>query len=129
MNTDFDALASMVAAKKLYPDATLVLSDKQQTIVKQFLNIYRDIFQFATFKDIVWKDVTHLIIVDVASLQRIGHFPKEFQANEVKMTIYDHHPPHKHDLCADESFIEQVGSTVTLLIEEIRKKELQITEF
>ena len=44
-NTDFDALASMIAAHKLHPDATLVITTKQTSLVKQFLTIYRDTFE------------------------------------------------------------------------------------
>jgi tRNA nucleotidyltransferase (CCA-adding enzyme) len=37
-NADFDALASMLAAKKLYPDATLVFSGSQERSLRDFLS-------------------------------------------------------------------------------------------
>jgi tRNA nucleotidyltransferase (CCA-adding enzyme) len=37
LNADFDCLASMVAAKKLYPDAKMVLSGSAEKMVHQYL--------------------------------------------------------------------------------------------
>ena len=129
MNTDFDALASLLAAKKLYPKATIVLSDKQNTQVKNFLNIYRDMFDFVQDRDINWQEVTELIIVDVASLSRIGNFTNELPVEQMKIIVYDHHPPADKDVHPDGGVIEQVGATVTLLVEKIKQKSLDISEF
>ncbi|WP_096199015.1 CBS domain-containing protein [Bacillus sp. FJAT-45350] len=128
VNIDFDGFASMIAAKKLYPDATLVITDKQNAAVKQFLAIYRDSIELYQSHLIDWDKVTHLIIVDVASLQRVGEFAEKLKDN-VTITVYDHHPPSKDDVVADESTIEFVGATVTLLVEEIKKREIDITPF
>lgn len=129
MNTDFDALASLFAAKKLYPKATIVLSDKHNEQVKRFLNMYRDTLEFERDRDIDWSKVTELIIVDVASLHRIGHFTDQLCRDELKITVYDHHPPMKDDVQKDDGLIEAVGATVTLFVEKIKRKSIPITEF
>jgi hypothetical protein len=36
LNADFDALASMIAAKKLYPEATLVFPGSQERNLRNF---------------------------------------------------------------------------------------------
>lgn len=129
VNTDFDALASMMAAKKLYPDAKIAISDKQETKVKQFLNIYRDTISYISDREVSWEDVTELIIVDVASLPRVGAFMKDVSLENMKITVYDHHPKHVGDVVADESYIEEVGAAVTLLLEKIKERELAFTAF
>lgn len=129
MNTDFDAFASLLAAKKLYPKATVVLSDKQNDQVKRFLNIYRDTIEFKRDRDIEWKKVKELIIVDVASLRRIGNFTDQLVLEQLKFIVYDHHPPVEGDIQVDEGVIEEVGATVTLLVEEIQRQALPISEF
>lgn len=129
VNTDFDALASLLAAKKLYPEATIALSDKQNAQVRRFLNIYRDTLSFERDRNIDWSEVTELIIVDVASLQRIGNFTDKLQLDRLKIIVYDHHPPTKHNVEADVSVIEQVGAAVTLLVEEIKRRGIPISEF
>lgn len=128
-NTDFDAFASMIAAKKLYPEAMLVLSDKTTTPVKQFLNIYRDTFHIVPENHIDWEKVTRLILVDVASLQRIGNVPKDLPLHNIEVIVYDHHPPRDTDVKTENRYVEPVGAAVTLLIEELKRRNITISEF
>lgn len=129
VNTDFDAFASLLAAKKLYPEATIVLSDKQNDQVKRFLNIYRDTFSFVRDRDIDWEKVDELIMVDVASLRRIGTYASKLPRESVHITVYDHHPPREGDVEADVAIIEDVGATITLLVEEIKRRSLPVDSF
>lgn len=129
VNTDFDALASMIAAKKLYPDAQLVISDKQDNRVQRFLNIYRDTFDFVRDIDVDWEEVTEMILVDVASLSRLGKLPKDFDEEKRKFIVYDHHPKRETDVAYDEGIVEPVGAAVTLLLEKIKSQGLPISKF
>lgn len=129
VNTDFDALASMIAAKKLYPNAQLVMSDKQDDRVTRYLNIYRDQFDFIRDVQVEWEKVTTIILVDLASLKRVGRISEDFNQENVNFIVYDHHPEHPNNVTRDGGTVEQVGAAVTLLIEEIKKQELPLTEF
>ena len=129
VNTDFDALASMIAAKKLYPDAQLVISDRQDGRVSRFLNIYRDTFDFVRDIHVNWEEVKSIILVDVATLSRIGKLPEDFNEENIEFIVYDHHPHHPNNVVPHTGIIEPVGAAVTLLIEEIRAKNIAITEF
>lgn len=128
VNTDFDALASMIAAKKLYPDAEVVLSDRQDPLVTRFLNIYRDTLPLKQANDIDWEEVTEVILVDVASLKRTGSIANRIR-DDVRTIVYDHHPKKHGDVTPDAGIVELVGATVTLLIEEIKQRSLAITPF
>ncbi|MDV6379472.1 CBS domain-containing protein [Sporosarcina sp. GW1-11] len=129
VNTDFDALASMIAAKKLYPDAQLVISDKLESRVQRFLNIYRDLFDFIPTARVDWEQVTEMIIVDVASLSRIGTLPKDFDPSKRHIIVYDHHQKSEKDVQYDEGIVELTGAAVTLLLEEIQRRNLSLTTF
>ncbi|OLO40658.1 hypothetical protein BTR23_06660 [Alkalihalophilus pseudofirmus] len=129
VNTDFDGLASMLAAKKLYPNAKMVISDKQNAAVKQFLAIYRDSLDLVQDHLIDWSTVTELILVDVASLTRTGEYTKNLNRDNLKITVYDHHPTQEGDVVSDKGAIEAVGATVTLLIEEIRQRSFTLSPF
>lgn len=125
-NTDFDALASLVAAKKLYPDAKMVISTSQHIQVQQYLALYRDHFSFYSQKEINWPDVTHLILVDVHSIDRTGL--KHEQLQPIHITIFDHHPVSEQlNVTSQDITIEQVGATITLLVERLTKKKLAIS--
>lgn len=129
VNTDFDALASMIAAKKLYPEAQLVISDKLENRVQRFLNIYRDMFDFIPNAHVDWEQVTEMIIVDVASLSRIGKLPNDFNPSTRNIIVFDHHPPGEKDVSYDEGIVEQTGAAVTILLEKIQERGLQISKF
>lgn len=121
INTDFDALASMLAAKKIYPNAKVVISDKQNITVKQFLTIYRENLGLVKDSELDWETVTEIIMVDEASLARVSDYTKDINREEIKIIVYDHHPEKKEDVTPDAGKIEMVGAAVTLLIEEIIK--------
>lgn len=129
VNTDFDALSSMIAAKKLHPNAQLVISTQQDNRVRRFLNIYRDTFDFIYDHEVEWEKVTYLILVDVASLNRIGQFSHLLNTDQLHVTVYDHHPVSKNDVEKDAGLIEQVGATVTLLTEKIKTEQIEISPF
>ncbi|MCD2137605.1 CBS domain-containing protein [Salinicoccus halitifaciens] len=129
VNTDFDALASLIAAKKLHPEAKVVIPNEQTAPVRQFLTIYRDTFDMTDDHLVKWEEVTSLILVDTASLSRLGNYTKKLDAEKLDITVYDHHPPGSKDVKAARRVIEPVGATVTLLIEEIIRRKIPISSF
>src|SRR5699024_2804775 len=96
---------------------------------KQFLNIYRDTLVFTYDKDLDWGKVSELIIVDVASAKRIGPFVESLDLQHVTITIYDHHPPKAGDIEPNYRYVEQVGATVTLLLEIMQQQHMEFTPF
>ncbi|SOC40654.1 CBS domain-containing protein [Salinicoccus kekensis] len=129
VNTDFDALASLIAAKKLHPEAKVVIPNEQTAPVRQFLTIYRDTFDMTDDHLVKWEEVTGLILVDTASLSRLGNYTKKLDAEKLDITVYDHHPPGSKVVKAARRVIEPVGATVTLLIEEIIRRKIPISSF
>ena len=129
MNTDFDALASMIAAKKIYPEAQVVITDKQNVPVKQYLTIYREMLDLMQDNLVDWSEVTEIILVDEASLSRVSDHIHKLTDDNVKITVYDHHPKKETDVKKDAGIIEPVGAAVTLLIEQIRNNNIAINAF
>lgn len=129
INTDFDALASMIAAQKLYPNAQVVISDKQNVTVSQFLTIYREKLNLIQDSQINFQEVTELIMVDEASLARVSDYTNELNHEKLKVIIYDHHLKAADDVTEYTGKIEPVGAAVTLLIEEIKERKLTISPF
>lgn len=125
---DFDAFASLVAAKKIYPEATIVMTDKQNAGVKQFLAIHRDSIDYIFDHQVKWQEVTHVILVDVATLSRVSDYVHHLP-HSVHFTIYDHHPYQDGDVQTEDKQIEPVGATITLLVEKIMEKEIPINGF
>jgi tRNA nucleotidyltransferase (CCA-adding enzyme) len=113
-NTDFDALASLLAASKLYPHATPVLPRRMNRNVQDFVTLYWEQMPFRPAEDLPRKSVAHLILVDtqtVPSLRGIG--------KGAQLEVIDHHPP-SPDLAAGVTFsFAETGATTTVLVEQI----------
>ncbi len=70
-NTDFDALASLVAASLLYPGLTPVLYRIVNPNVKAFLSIHKDMFEMPFVDEIDLAAVTQLVVVDINRWDRL----------------------------------------------------------
>jgi tRNA nucleotidyltransferase (CCA-adding enzyme) len=127
VNADFDAFASMVAAKKLYPNAVLAFAGSQEKSLRDFfLSSALYAFKWEKLKDIDLKKVTRLILVDIRQKNRIGKFASIVDKPGVDLHIYDHHPPAKDDLHGSQEVIREVGATVTILCQMLKKKKIPL---
>jgi tRNA nucleotidyltransferase (CCA-adding enzyme) len=128
INADFDSLSSMVAAKKLYPDATLVFPGSQEKSLRNFfLHSISYLFDFSRIKEIDLDQVKRLILVDTRQRNRIGRFAKLLDRKDVDIHIYDHHPASDDDIRGNKEVIRAIGSTTSILAEVIREKGIPIT--
>ncbi|HWI54327.1 MAG TPA: CBS domain-containing protein [Desulfobacteria bacterium] len=128
-NTDFDGLAAMIAAKKLYPEAELVYGGKLHSNVREFMALHKDTFAFRLAKDIPLKEVTRIILVDTKNPARIGEARTVLQNPGIDIHIFDHHPYSPDDISGDFTVVEQVGAATTILVEYMRDRNISINSF
>ncbi|MBU4478225.1 MAG: CBS domain-containing protein [Candidatus Omnitrophica bacterium] len=128
-NADFDALASLVAAKKLYPKAKIVLPAMQERSVRDFISLIRGGVKFELEKDIDFRNMKRLIVVDTCCRRRIGKAADYLTNPDLKIHCYDHHPARDADLAAEKKIYGKTGATVTLLVEIIKKRRIALTPF
>lgn len=128
INADFDAMASMLAAQKLYPDAVVVFPGSQEKNLRNFFiksMVY--LFNMADMKDIDFAKVKRLVLVDTRQAKRIGKMARLLNQPDLEIHIYDHHPPAPHDIEGHHIVHELTGANVTLLVERIREAGLSIS--
>jgi len=128
VNADFDALASMLAAKKLYPEAIMVFPGAQEKNLRNFfLHTSSYLFDFVRIKDVDLNKINRLILVDTRQKRRIGKFKKLLDRNDMEVHIYDHHPPSDDDIKGDLEIIQEHGAGISRMTEIIREKGIEIT--
>ena len=74
VNADFDAMASMLAAQKLYPDSVVVFPGSQEKNLRNFFiqsMVY--LFNMVDVKDLDFSSVKRLVLVDTRQPSRIGN--------------------------------------------------------
>jgi tRNA nucleotidyltransferase (CCA-adding enzyme) len=123
---DFDALASLVAAKLIYPDAKAVLPSSINANLKTFLSIHKDLFDFYSPKEIDYERVDTLIVVDTHTWGRLDpRISVLGEKQNLRIIVWDHHI--NGDMETDEKEIRETGATVTMLVQEIKKLRKLIT--
>jgi len=128
VNADFDALASMLAAQKLYPEALVVFPGSQEKNLKNFfINSMAYLFNMADIGDIDFKKVRRLVLVDTRQPGRIGKLAKLLNRKGIDIHIYDHHPATDNDIQGDREVYHLSGANVTLLIEIIARRNIEIS--
>ncbi|HEX5645742.1 MAG TPA: DHH family phosphoesterase, partial [Nitrospira sp.] len=88
-NTDFDGLASMVAARKLFPEAKLVIPAGAQETLRDFLAVHD--LNITKLKDIDVTQVSRLVLVDTQEPDRIGSLKSCLANPSVEIVVFDHH--------------------------------------
>ena len=128
LNADFDTIASMLAACKLYPGAVCVLPGSQEETVKGFL-VQSAFYNLPMRKprEIDLDKVTRLILVDIRTRSRIGIFGELVGRPGVPVHVYDHHPDEDADVKGDLEVIRRVGSTTTILVQILKERGIPIT--
>jgi tRNA nucleotidyltransferase (CCA-adding enzyme) len=130
-NADFDALAALVGAKKLYPDAQMVLGTGGSVELSAFLALHKDRFPTLAAADLDASAVDRVIIVDVRRAGRLkgyGALATRLARKDpaLDVHVFDHHPAAPDDLHGSFEVIAPVGSATTLLVEAIRARGVEI---
>ncbi len=128
VNADFDAMGSMIAAKKLYPEAVLVFPGSQERTLREFFvksTVY--IYDFKRLRDVDVNQVKRLILVDTRQFSRIGKFQEIVNRPDLEIHIYDHHPDSEDDINGQVMEIKPLGATVTILTQLIRERQIRLT--
>ncbi len=128
INADFDGLASMIAARKLYPEAVMVFSGSQEKNLRDFINeTLQDRYDFVRIKQINRETITRLIVVDTRDSRRIGAFAACLDNPNISIHLFDHHPDSPEDMKGDLELIKEVGSTTTLFTQLFQERQIPIS--
>ena len=121
-NADLDALAALLGARKIYPEAIAVLPRRMNRNVRDFCALYCDALSFTRQDDLPRGKFREIVLVDTQGLPSARG-----SRQDARVHIIDHHPL-AHELKKGMTFLGgDVGATTTLFVEEIHEKELPLT--
>jgi nanoRNase/pAp phosphatase (c-di-AMP/oligoRNAs hydrolase)/CBS domain-containing protein len=125
-NTDFDAMASVIAATFLYPGSIPILPKSLNPNVKAFLSIHKDLLQVGTVDDLDLDQISRLVVVDVNRWERLDGMASLQSRSDLEIFLWDHHF-NEGNISADFLCLEPTGATVTLLIRQLKTERKLIT--
>jgi len=127
MGADFDAFASMIAARRLHPGAVLFFPGSREESLRRMLATELVVFEEVRRKQIDPGGLTRVVLCDTRQPHRLGIVAEWLKRPEVERWVYDHHPPAEGDLEVGGGVVDPaVGCTATLMVEELRRREIGV---
>jgi tRNA nucleotidyltransferase (CCA-adding enzyme) len=128
VSSDFDSFAGMIAAKKIYPEAKIILPSAINQNVRKFITLYEDELPLLLdSKAVDFLKVKRVIVVDTKIASRIGPSQSALSNKGVEVIVYDHHQSSSDDIKATYDCSETAGSTTTILVNAIKNKKIYIS--
>ncbi len=122
--TDFDAFASMLACRRLYPGATVALAGSLNRNVRDFYRLHADELDLVEASTIDQDAVTRLIVVDATDPARLGELESLARRPEVEIVSFDHHP----EAGSAEGVVRSDdGALTTTLVSILAEREIAVT--
>jgi len=128
INADFDAIASVLAAQKLYPGSIVVLPGSSEKNLRNFfINSMAYLFNMGDIGQIDGSKVSRLVLVDTSQKDRIGKTADLLANPGLEVHVYDHHPAADGDVTADLRVYEATGATVSILARMLKEQDIPIS--
>ncbi len=123
---DFDALASLVLAGKIFPNSVCLIPSFSSSVYS-FFCLYGNLFEnLKNLKDIDLNKIDRIIMVDTQYPERVPGLT-EFIQNHKNILIIDHHYPDEEVKLNAKRITKEIGATTSILIHMLKnKKKIEI---
>src|SRR3712207_4629956 len=126
-NTDLDAFASMLAARRLYPDAVVCLAGSLNRNVREFSRLHADELDVVEVARLQLDAVRRLVVVETVSASRLGELEAVALDAAVEKVVFDHHGELPDWAPPDSVFLSYDGALTTTLVGILAERELPVT--
>ncbi|HUM48894.1 MAG TPA: DHH family phosphoesterase, partial [Anaerolineaceae bacterium] len=116
---DLDALASLLGAHLLYPDAYAVLPREVNRNGATYLHNYGGELGFTKLSQLPQESISEILLVDTQSMVTLkGITP------QTRVQVIDHHPLRENLPAEWEADLQNTGACTTLLVEKIKADKI-----
>ena len=128
-NTDFDAFAATLAARRLYPGAVVCLAGSLNRNVREFYRLHADELDFVVEASrLELEAIRRLIVVETVHASRLGELEPVALDPKVDKVVFDHHGDEKPNWAAPESVVvSEDGALTTTLVGVLAERELSVS--
>jgi len=129
-NADFDALAAVVGASLLYPEARIVFSGSLNPNVREFVSLHGESLPIVNLRLLDQTKIRQLIIADTADTERIGDLGRLCGKPGVEVVIFDHHEsegPERPVFVKGENWVlSHDGAQATSMLYLLRERGVEV---
>src|SRR3712207_584072 len=126
-NTDFDAFASMLAARRLYPGAQITLSGSLNRNVREYYRLHADELDAVEASRLELDAIRRLIVVETTSAVRLGELERVALDPAVDKVVFDHHGELPDWAAHENVVLSQDGALTTTLVGVLAEREAAVT--
>jgi tRNA nucleotidyltransferase (CCA-adding enzyme) len=127
-NTDFDALAAMLAARRLYPDAVIALTGSLNRNVREFYRLHADELEIVDSGRVDLDEVRRLVVVETVHPERLGAFERVARDPSVELVVFDHHAGEAPEWVKPENLVlSEDGALTTTMVGILAEREIEVT--
>ncbi len=127
-NTDFDAFAAMLAARRLYPEAVGCLAGSLNRNVREFYRLHADELGLVEAARLELGAIRRLIVVETAHASRLGELEPVALDPHVEKIVFDHHAGDPPEWASPERTVfSEDGALTTTLVGILAERELAVT--
>jgi tRNA nucleotidyltransferase (CCA-adding enzyme) len=124
---DFDALGAAVGLTCLKPGTKIVLTGGAHPPVRDFLALHRDEYHLIERRSVNPEQIRSLMVVDTQKRDRLGKAAIWFNLPNIQeIIVYDHHFGQEGDIPTTQLYLDEVGATTTLMVEELQKNNISL---
>ncbi len=127
-NTDFDAFAAMLAARRLYPGAVLAIGSLNRN-VRDFYRLHAEELEpVVESSKLELAAIRRLVVVETAHASRLGELERVALDPAVEKVLFDHHDEPLPDwVQSDSAVLSRDGALTTTLVGILAERELEPT--
>ncbi|MDQ2910780.1 MAG: polynucleotide adenylyltransferase, partial [Actinomycetota bacterium] len=127
-NTDFDAFAAMLAARRLYPEAVACLAGSLNRNVREFYRLHADELGFVEAARLDVGAIRRLIVVETTHAGRLGELEAVALDPQVEKIVFDHHSGEPPAWASPEhTVLSEDGALTTTLVGILAERELAVS--
>src|SRR5918997_421015 len=127
-NTDFDAFASMLAARRLYDDAVVAVQGTLNRNVREFYRLFADELDAVDVSRLELEAIRRLIVVETTSASRLGELESVALDPGVETVLFDHHAGDLPEwVKLENAVISQDGALTTTLVGVLAEREIPVS--
>src|SRR5262245_36855217 len=127
VNTDFDAFASLLAARLLYPGSTAVVSSVLNRNVREFVRLHADELGCVEAQRLEVDAIRRLVVVETLNASRLGELEPVALDPRVETAVFDHHAGPLPDWVRPENAVLSTdGALTTTLVGILAEREIPV---
>ena len=127
-NTDFDALASQLAARRLYAGAVVALPASLNRNVRELVRLHADELDVVEASRLEPEAIRRLVVVETVQSSRLGELEPVALDPDVEVVVFDHHGDELPDWVDPEAaVVSRDGALTTTMVGILAERELMPT--